>query len=116
MKYKKEDLAILSTLEYFAVNDTLASGLQHKHQRHKIRYLTNKLLKSEVITQKRPAISSEALGYFFSNIFFSIHSERRKRKDDLIHYIAKAPAVSWFFELGGDFQYGLSLKVKSLLK
>jgi DNA-binding Lrp family transcriptional regulator len=114
MKLLSRDLAILSAIELRADNSYQEISKLTGYRSHIVRYTLNKLLKLGVISQARPIIANEALGYFFTTLFFSLSSRRQKRKDELVEFLTTNPKVSWVFELGGDFQYGASFKVSHI--
>ena len=114
MKLLTRDLAILSTVELRADNSYQQISKLTGYRSHIVRYTLNKLLKLGVISQARPIVANEALGYFFTTLFFSLSSRRQKRKEELVDFLTSNPKVSWIFELGGDFQYGASFKVKHI--
>jgi DNA-binding Lrp family transcriptional regulator len=112
MKLNKNDLKVLSAVELNAdlALETLCKFTSLKI--HTVRYILGKLSSHGIISQKRPIVGNEALGYFFTTLFFSLSSRKQRRKHELVSFLASNPMVSWVFELGGDYQYGASFKVR----
>lgn len=112
MKLNSKDLKLLSSIELKAdqplENLSASCGLRV----HTIRYTLAKLSSHGIISQKRPIVGNEALGFFFTTLFFSLSSRKQRRKHELVAFLASNPMVSWVFELGGDYQYGASFKVR----
>ncbi len=114
MKLLSRDLSILSSIELRAEQPYQEISKLTGSKEHIVRYTIHKLNDLGVISQKRPIIGNEALGYFFTTLFFSLSSRKQKRKHELVEFLRSNPKVSWVFELGGDFQYGASFKVKHI--
>ena len=80
---------------------------------HTIRYAL-KSLEERGIIQRTRFIDVCKLGYTLHNIFFSIGSESKQLKADIIEALRQARHVTWIAEMGSDFQFGLGVTTKSL--
>lgn len=68
------------------------------------------------IIYKRPVITYNTLGYYSVRIYFAFHSSSQNAEQLLNKYLISQPMVAVAFDLGGQFQFGLSLLVKELSK
>ena len=77
-----------------------------------LRYLLKKLSTAGLLGPKRPIIDMNLLGYTHYNFFFSLTSESHRIRQSFLKFLSRSSHVSWMFELGGDFQYGVTISVK----
>ncbi len=82
---------------------------------HTVYYVINKL-KREGIIKKVPFINMARLGYSDYYLFFSLSSHDSSQRKELIQYLLKNQLVTWFVELGGEYQYISALYVKNTIE
>ena len=82
---------------------------------HTIRYALRNLMNRGVI-KPVPLINTYQLGYANYNFYFSIGSQKRAVKLALLKTLLQMPAVSWFAEFGGDYQYGMTISASTPTK
>lgn len=80
---------------------------------HTIRYFIQRALERKVIA-RRCFINLNALGYSQFQIYFSLASQQKESRIGVIKELTTSEKVSWLGELGGEFQYGVSICVKSV--
>lgn len=80
---------------------------------HTIRYFIQRALERKVIA-RRCFINLNALGYSQFQIYFSLASQQKESRKGVIKELTTSEKVSWLGELGGEFQYGVSICVKSV--
>jgi DNA-binding Lrp family transcriptional regulator len=79
---------------------------------HVVYYSLAKLEREGVI-RRTPFINMPKLGYTDYSLFFSLAAHNTKLRADLIEYLQRSPLVTWFVEVGGDYQYGIALYVQN---
>ncbi len=114
MKLYERERRILACVELQADKPLKLISRQTGYREHTVRYNLKRLYEREIISQRRPIIDMNRLGYINYNLFFSLTSESQKRKDNFVQYLLASPYVTWMFELGGDFRYGISISVKHI--
>lgn len=77
-------------------------------KQHKIYYHLKRLLDQGTI-RPWPFINTYLLGYRQFQVYFSLESHEQKEKDKLLARIRETKNVVWLAELGGAFQYGMSI-------
>lgn len=75
---------------------------------HSIRYALRSLMQKDVI-KPVALINTYKLGYANYNFYFSLCSQKKAIKASLLKALLKMPAVSWFAEFAGDYQYGMTI-------
>ena len=115
MRLTDIDKKILSFIELQA-NMTvpyIAKSLNLKS--HTVYYVINKL-ENENIIKKVPFVNMLRLGYSDYYLFFSLSSHDSLQREKLVKYFQENRLVTWFVELGGEFQYIAALYVKSTVE
>lgn len=85
-----------------------ATGLRE----HKIRYALNKML-TRGLLRYMPYINMGALGLSEYNIFFSISTPQPTIRTRFLTHIKKLKNITWIAEMGGEYQYAISIIAKS---
>jgi DNA-binding Lrp family transcriptional regulator len=80
---------------------------------HTIRYFLQKAIDNRVIS-RRCFVNLNTLGYSQFQVYFSLASRRKEARLGVIEALSLSDKVSWLGELGGEFQYGVSICVKSI--
>ncbi len=82
-------------------------------QVYTIRYILRNLAEKEIIVRV-PWINIMTVGYHFLGVYFSVLPEGSRDIGRMLTYLKTSPQVVWLAELGGDFNYGISLCVESV--
>lgn len=106
---------ILSFTEFQADVPISKLAQNLKMRTHTLYYALNKL-EVEGIIKKVPFINMSKLGYSDYYVFFSLSSHESKQRDVLIAFFKNHYLVTWFVELGGEYQYIAALYVKSTIE
>lgn len=111
MKITSQDKAVLSAIQFnaHASANQIAkiSGLKV----HVVHYHLRRL-KDEGIIRPGAFVNLSALGLEQYEILFSLSSETTKKRQAISQYFGSHNKVFWFAELGGNYQYGVSLGVR----
>lgn len=80
---------------------------------HTIRYYLNRFREEKIV---RPGVLIDlyALGYTEYEVYFSLAAEEERHKEELLKVLAASPQVAWFAELGGSYQYVMTLCVPAV--
>ncbi|MCO6429751.1 MAG: AsnC family transcriptional regulator [Deltaproteobacteria bacterium] len=114
MRLSKKEMKLLACIELQAGLPLREIQRQCGLQIHTIRYFLNKLRLKGVVSRRAPLIDMSKLGYVHYTLFFSLSAERERQKARLVEFLMKAPLVTWIFELGGDFRYGVSMSAQHI--
>lgn len=71
-------------------------------------------LKRRGIISSVPFLNVYALGLAHYGVFFSLASSSRDTHRKLMQYLTQSQQISFLMELGGEFQYGLSICARNL--
>ncbi len=82
---------------------------------HQFHYLIAKLSEQKII-KKAWIIDTFKLGYSRFNIFFSLGRTTKSSRAALIRMLANTPETVFFSEIGGDFDFELSVLVKDAIE
>lgn len=85
-----------------------------KTKEHTARYALLKLQEENIISLPRPIIDWNRLGIIHHSLFFSLGSKGIRGREKLLKVLHADPEVSWIFELGGEFHFGISLSVRDV--
>ena len=111
MRASPQELKIISALQLDA--DLPLSELCKKTglRAHTVHYHLRRLKEAGII-RRGALINLPALGFEQYAVYFSLAPTDPKNKQRLLAELKKHPRVFWFAELGGDFQYGMSVIAK----
>ena len=76
-----------------------------------VQYTLKKARERGIITDRRPMIDLNRLGYTHYTIYVALSSEREKLFEQL-DTLRSSPEITWLFEIAGRFQYGISITVR----
>ena len=79
---------------------------------HQLHYSLGRL-RDEGVLRRWAFINPYALGYEQYRFFFSLAPETRASRERLISTVKKHGQVVWFAELGGNFQYAMTIYTRS---
>lgn len=113
MKLSDKEKQLISIIELDASLSVEKLAKKLKIKTHSVRYFQKKLISQGVISLKRPIIDMAGLGYNHYNFFFSLSSNNSKKKEEVLNFLRSLISVTWIFEVGADYQYGVSFSVKS---
>ena len=115
MKLSQKERDIVAAIElraYLSIEDIRKETGYREHTiRYSIRRLTERGILSII-----PVVNVVTMGYTMHNVFFSLGAESKNVKQKLIEALKKAPEVVWLAEFGGDYQYGLGLCVRHIMR
>lgn len=83
------------------------------NQEGTIRYQVSSLEQRSII-KDAPFLNIYPLGYRYVNLYFSLSARRSSELDSFLKVLITTPRVMWVAELGGDFQFGMSLMVRQI--
>jgi DNA-binding Lrp family transcriptional regulator len=76
---------------------------------HAMRYAIGGLEERGVIVGTTPFIDMYMLGLVDYTVYFSVSTAKKELRDRLIGGLKRSRLVSWLCELGGDYQYGVTI-------
>jgi len=109
MRLSEREKRVLSLVELSAEEALESIALKSRFREHTVRYALQRLGEREVIGSRRPFINLNLLGFLYYTFYFSLASEDQDKKDLLLRKLQSSSSVMWIMELGGDYQYGVSL-------
>lgn len=74
-----------------------------------VHYHLKKLEDEGIISSQRPIIDWNRLGYTHYTVYFSLKNELLSVKNKIIKYLVNSENISWVFEVGGQFNLGVSI-------
>lgn len=112
MRLSEKERNIIACTELNAEMSARKIGKTCGYKDHTVRYSINNLINRKII-RAIPFINIYPLGYSYYNVFFSISVKSTKAKNDFLNHLINSPRVTFLAELGGDFQYELSICAKN---
>ncbi len=89
----------------------LRKGLNYKE--HTVRYSIQRCLETNII-KPRVFVNLNRLGFNQYEVFFTLSSDTRQSRNGLIKSLIASNQISWFGQLGGDFQYGFNMAAENI--
>lgn len=89
----------------------LKKGLNYKE--HTVRYSIQRCLETNIIAP-RVFVNLNRLGFNQYEVFFTLSSDKKQSRSGLIKSLVASDYISWFGQLGGDFQYGLNMVARNI--
>jgi len=80
---------------------------------HTVHYHLRRLRDQGVLV-RWPFINVDALGYTKYEIFFSFAAEKETDRQRLIQRLSQSNRVAWFSELGGNYQYSMTICAETI--
>jgi len=114
MRLSDREKRILGLIELAAEEPLEIVRKKTGYREHTIRYATKRLHEQKIIGAKRPFINLNMLGFLYYTFYFSVASEDQGKKDALLNKLQGSSSVMLIMELGGDYQYGVSLCAKHI--
>jgi DNA-binding Lrp family transcriptional regulator len=81
----------------------------------KVRYTIDGLLARELIA-KQAYIDVYLLGLSYQTVFFSLTPKAKGHSNRLASYLLKSPRVSYFVELGGEYDFCIDICVREMVE
>lgn len=113
MKLSEKEKRLLSAVEFSAKSTPKTLQKETGYTEHTIRYGLIKLEERGLLSSPRPIIDWNVLGFIHYTLLFSLPPKNSTSRDTLLAFLTSSKEVSWVFEVGGDFNYGISLCVPS---
>jgi DNA-binding Lrp family transcriptional regulator len=114
MRHSSLDLLIISAVELNALRSIREIAYLAKSKEHRIRYRLERLRSSGLLGETEVVIDCGRLGLTHHTLFFSLSVESLAVRRKVLSHLAKRPAVSWLFQIGGEFQYGASFTTTTI--
>jgi DNA-binding Lrp family transcriptional regulator len=111
MKFKEADLKVISYAQNKANLPIKELARALRLQEHSVRYALKNFSDKEII-KKRIFINLHKLGITRYGIFFNLAAHQKDIRQKIIKDLAQTQGVSWFCQLGGDFQFNLNICCK----
>ena len=108
MRLSEKEANVLAAIELNAGLSIADVRRVTGYREHTIRYAL-KALEERGVISRSPFINLARLGFTLHNIFFSLSSDNKRVKDELIEEMLITPEISWIAEFGGDYQYGIEI-------
>jgi len=106
---------VVSMLQHRA-DATVAQIARHTgYSQAKVRYTIESLLTRELIT-KQVYIDVYLLGLSYQTVFFSLMPKAKTHSSRLVSYLMKSPRVSYFVELGGEYDFCIDICVREMVE
>ena len=109
------DRRVLSMLQHRASASAAEISKLTGYSQAKVRYTIDSLLERKII-RKEVYIDVYLLGFSYQTVFFSLLPKAKAHRDKLISYLIKSPQVSYFVELGGEFDFCIDICVKEMME
>jgi len=106
----KEERSIIAAIELQGRVPLTVIAKQLKQKIPTLRRRLESLRRQEILQAKRAYINLYPLGYINYILYFSLSAKIDSSK--LIQTLKEEPSVTWLCEVGGDFQYGVSIAAK----
>ena len=113
MKLSPRDRSVLHHAQLQADQPVSVLRQSMPFQEHSIRYALQQARRNEVI-RSRCFMDLCRLGYSQFEIFFSLSGSLGENGPEFIEALRASDRVSFFGELGGDYQYGVNICAKNL--
>ena len=107
----KEEETLIKAIELRADEPITNIAKQVGQKVPTVRRRLSRLRELGVIGAKRAYVNLYPLGYVNYIVYFSISSEKGSEK--LIEFLKQESKITWLCEVGGDFQFGVSVAAKS---
>ena len=116
MRLTAKQQNVLGALEHHAelpISD-IARGLRMRS--HNVRYQLESLKVKGLVVAKTPFIDIYRLGYTDFTVFFTVSTDSKATRTKLLEYFLNNENVSWVAHLGGEYQYGVSVLARHVVK
>lgn len=112
LRLSDEERAVLSSAEFAARApfSELAGSCGLKESA--VRYLVNRLIRRGVILGRSPYLNPCLLGCTNYALYIAMASGSGRDREAFSRFLHDTPAVTWFVEAGGDFQYALTFSAR----
>lgn len=112
MRLSQDDKRILQFMNLRAGLPLESAARALEMRPHSIRYTIDKLSKSGALRLTVP-VDQSRLGFQTFNILFSLTAGSRELRQNVIEYLRSCPSVGWATEVGGDYEFEVTLLGKS---
>src|SRR3954447_13412890 len=109
LKLSEQERVVLSVAEFRARAPLSEIAKECGYKETAVRYILKKLIDSQVILARRAYMNPYLMGFTNYTVYISLASWREKDRESLARFLTRAPRVTWFAEMGGDYQYAASL-------
>jgi DNA-binding Lrp family transcriptional regulator len=111
MKFKEADLKIISYAQHQANKPVKEIAKAIRLQEHSVRYALKNFTDKEII-KKRLFVNLHKIGLTRYGIFFNLAAHQKEIRQKIIKELSQTQGISWFCQLGGDFQFNLNICCK----
>src|SRR4051794_27120947 len=108
VKLTEQEKTVLSLVEFRARATLTEIAQECGYKDTTVRYILNKLTEKGIITDRRAYLNPALLGFTNYAVYISMASWSGHDRESLSAYLSKAPRVTWFAEVGGDYQFALT--------
>ncbi|MCB0354713.1 MAG: Lrp/AsnC family transcriptional regulator [Bdellovibrionales bacterium] len=113
MRLSDKERLILHAAQLEAKATAKALSKATGFREHTVRYCLSSLRQRGVL-EYVPFINVYPLGFTQFGLFFSLASERADSNAELLDFLSRSEYVSFIVQVGGDFQYGISVCTRDI--
>lgn len=108
VRLSEEEKVVLSLVEFYARApfSEIASSCGLKES--SVRYLVKRLIDRGVITGRLPYLNLYLLGFTNYALYFTMNPWSDQDRKEFSRFLSETVQVTWFMEMGGEFQYALT--------
>ncbi len=108
---KEKDVIFLSQMQAHLPISQMEELKSYKE--YSVRYHLQRCRENKVIVP-RTFINLNLLGLNQYEIYFSLSSENRQKREAIIGSLKASENISWLGQVGGDFQYGINIAARNI--
>jgi DNA-binding Lrp family transcriptional regulator len=105
LRLSEQEKIVLSHVEFQARTPIPDIARDCGYKTSTVRYILNKFIDSGLITERRSFLNLSLLGFTNYALYITISSWGERERESLHRFLSRAPGVTWFAPVGGDFQY-----------
>ena len=103
---------VLAAVNFDAATPITQLAKRTKIPAHKINYHLARF-RDEEILRASAFIDAWALGFNEYTVYFSLAPESTKTRNALLKSLSMSTRIAWYAELGGSYQYGMTLVARN---
>jgi DNA-binding Lrp family transcriptional regulator len=108
LRLSEQEKTVLSHVEFRARTPIPEIARACGYKEPSVRYILAKLIECGVITDRRAFLNLSLLGFTSYALYIAVASWSEGDRESLSRFLSGAPRVSWFAEVGGEYQYALT--------
>lgn len=108
---KERNILLCSQLDAKAPTSLIRSKTGYRD--HSIRYALQRALERDLL-KRRCFVNLCRFGFTQYEIYFSLSSEKKYSRDEVLEIFLNSEKISWVGELGGEYRYGLNICVRNI--